>query len=66
MEALTLACEQSLCLNRGNPLKSPQPISTRQFCFLSSTGFFECEHPFTDKPMVINQARCSKGTAIGP
>ena len=63
MEALTLACEQSLCLNRGNPLKSARLVN---LVFSRQTGFFECKHPFTDKPMVINQARCSKGTAIGP
>ena len=32
------------------------PVFSRQ------TGFFECKHPFVDKPMVIYRARCSKHT----
>ena len=29
---------------------------TRQSCFLSSTWFFQCEHPFIDKSMVITES----------
>ena len=36
------------------PLRSPQPkFWTSQSRSLSSNWFFECEHPFIDKPMVI-------------
>ena len=45
-----------LCLNCVKSLKSPQPnFWTSQSCFLSSNWFFECEHPFIDKPMVITE-----------
>ena len=30
------------------------------------TGFFECEHPFIDKPIFNNRACCSKHTTVGP
>ena len=43
-----------LCLNCVKPLRSPQPnFWTSQSCFLSSNWFFEFEHLFIDKPMVI-------------
>ena len=48
--------KRRLCLNCVKPLRSPQQnISTSQSCFLSSNWFFECEHLFIDKPMVITE-----------
>lgn len=44
-------------LNRVKPLKSPQPeLLDKTSCFLSSTWFFQCEHPFIDKSMVITES----------
>ena len=31
---------------------------TSQPCFLLSNWFFECEHPFIDKPMIITEPTC--------
>ena len=47
--------KRRFCLNHAKPLKSPHPsLWTIQSCFLSSNWFFECAHPFIDKPMVKN------------
>ena len=57
--------KRRFCLNHVKPLKSPHPsLWTSQSYFNSSNWFFECEHPFIDKPMVKNWARYTKQTAI--
>ena len=57
--------KRRFCLNHAKPLKSPHPsLWTIQSCFLSWNWFFECAHPFLDKPMVKNWARYTKQTAI--
>ena len=33
---------------------------TSQSCFLSSNWFSKCEHWYTDKPLVITKARCTR------
>ena len=38
---------------------------TSQSCFPRQTGFIECEHPFIDKPMVINEPAVASAWFLG-
>ena len=65
--------ETRLCFNRFKPLMLATHLKRLNFsifCFFSrQTVFFDCEHPFTDKPMVktepaIASARLSSNNTI--
>ena len=49
--------KRRICLNCIKNLRSPQPKHPRlvNLVFSRQTGFFECEHPFIDKPVVITE-----------
>ena len=55
------------CLNHVKSLKSPQP-GLVNLVFPRQTGFIECEHPFIDKPMVINEPSVASARflSLGP
>ena len=54
------------CLYPVKPLRSPQfDLLDKSIFFLSTNWFFECEHPFIDKPMVRTEPAVASARSLG-